>query len=247
MQPTAARPPTTTSPPLSIAGGVVAGTVLVVAGLALAYVAVAVPMVGSLAGSDRFAGSPLFGGPLTWALALLMTGAFLAVGVARLAEILAETRPRARPVVHPRSVGLPPDVVLALGLEVGDGRPIPELLIGRFGAAVVRELPPASLTRRTGPTWEARTDAGWVRIESPLDRATRDAERARRWFSDGDGDFVVRVYAAVLDPDGTQPRTPTCAVLTAAQLPTWLASLPVQRSLTDGRRAQLVARVRAGT
>ena len=45
--------------------------------------------------------------------------------------------------------------------------------------------------------------------------------------------------------DVTIPRSPLCAVLTAEQVPAWIASLPRQRSITDGRRHVLVARARA--
>jgi hypothetical protein len=244
MQLTVATRPSTQRP-LSIAGGVAAGTVLVVAGLTLAYATFATPLVASLAGGNRFGSAPGVPALVTWALAIVATAVFLAVGAARLAEIVATTRPTTRPLVHPLAAGLPPDVVMIHRVDVGDGRPVPELLIGGFGVAVVRSLPEASLTRREGPYWEARTDDGWVRIENPLDRAVRDAERVRRWFSHDDRDFVVRVYAAVVAPDASLPRTPTCAVITVGQLSSWLASLPVQRSLTEARRAQLVAMVRA--
>ena len=39
-------------------------------------------------------------------------------------------------------------------------------------------------------------------------------------------------------------RSPLCAVITEAQIPAWIAALPRQRSLTEGRRQQVVARVR---
>jgi hypothetical protein len=56
---------------------------------------------------------------------------------------------------------------------------------------------------------------------------------------------VVRVFAAVIAPDVSLPRTPTCAVIGRDQLPAWLRSLPQQRSLTEGRRARLAAIVRS--
>ena len=80
-----------------------------------------------------------------------------------------------------------------------------------------------------------------------LDRASRDAERVRRWLAHDERDYVVRVYAAVVATDPAQPRTPTCAVITASQLEPWLRSLPVQRSLNEARRAQLLAMLRGRT
>ena len=231
--------------PLSLAGGIAAGTILIVAGLTLAYATFATPLVSSLATGDRFTGTSGIAGPATWSIAIAAMAVFLGVGAARLAEILAAIRPQRRIAVSPLASGLPADVVLVHRVNLGDGRPVPDLLIGRFGVAVVRELPPAGMTRRDGAYWEARTDNGWVRIESPLDRAARDAERVRRWFSHDDHDFVVRVYAAAVAADTTLPRTPACAVITLDQLPAWLASLPVQRSLSAARLAQLVDLVRS--
>jgi hypothetical protein len=243
MPPTPAwRSPTTT--PLSIAGGIMAGTVLIVAGLTLAYATFVVPLVGSLAGGGPFGTPNAGGGALASALAVVAMAAFLGVGAARLAGVLATVRPARRVVRDPLLAGLPEHVLLVRGVDVGDGRAVPAVLLGRFGAAVVRELPDAAATRRQGAYWEAWTSDGWIRIENPLDRAARDAERLRRWFSHDDRDFVVRVYAAVITTEPTIPRTPTCAVIGTNQLPAWLASLPVQRSLTDARRTRLGQMVR---
>ena len=44
--------------------------------------------------------------------------------------------------------------------------------------------------------------------------------------------------------DATLPRTPTCAVISESQLEPWLRSLPVQRSLNEARRAQVLAMLR---
>ncbi len=148
----------------------------------------------------------------------------------------------ANPVVLPARDADEP--VMALNVDVGDGRPIPKLVVGQFGAAVIRDLPDASVARHQGPYWEGLSDQGWVRIESPLDRAARDAERVRRWFAHDDRDYVVRVYAAVVTADTALPRTPTCAVISESQLEPWLRSLPVQRSLNEARRAQLLAMLR---
>ena len=246
MQSTRSAHSSTTPTPLSLAGGIVAGTVLIVSGLTLAYATLATPLVTSLAGGGRFGGTPGIGGAAAWSLGVAGMALFLGVGAARLAEVLASIKPARRSKDHPLAAGLPDDVQLIQGLDVGDGRAVPLVLVGGFGAAVVRELPAPGTTRRQGAYWEAHTPDGWIRIDNPLDRAARDAERVRRWFSQDDRDFVVRVYAAVVAPDATVPRTPTCAVITTGQLPAWLASLPVLRSLTDARRAQLTARVRGG-
>ena len=169
---------------------------------------------------------------------------FLGVGAARLAGLLADVRPdaAANPVVVPSRDANEP--VMALNVDIGDGRPVPKLVVGQFGAAVIWDLPDASLAVHKGPYWEGLSDQGWIRIESPLDRAARDAERVRRWFARDDRDYVVRVYAAVVTADSALPRTPTCAVISESQLESWLRSLPVQRSLNEARRAQLLAKLR---
>jgi uncharacterized protein YndB with AHSA1/START domain len=88
-------------------------------------------------------------------------------------------------------------------------------------------------------------DGQWQPIDSPLDRAVRDAERVRRWFGADDRDYVVKVHAAVVDPSQSVERTATCAVITPAQIPAWLASLPVQRGMNADRREGLAAKIRA--
>ena len=40
------------------------------------------------------------------------------------------------------------------------------------------------------------TNGRWVPIENPLDRATRDAERVRRWLATDDRDFVIKALNA---------------------------------------------------
>jgi hypothetical protein len=138
---------------------------------------------------------------------------------------------------------LPDDLVAVVDFDPGDGRRVPEIVVGPFGAAVIRELPPASVTRHLGGTWELRTKRGWIPLENPIDRASRDSERVRSWLANDDHDFVVKVHTAVVGADATVERTASGAVISADQVPAWLASLPIQRSLTDGRRERLVERL----
>ncbi len=81
-------------------------------------------------------------------------------------------------------------------------------------------------------------------MENPLERATRDAERVRRWLTEDD-DYLVKVYSAVVGPDPAIARTAACAVLTPDQLAAWIAALPAQRGLTPGRRSRVLDLVRA--
>jgi hypothetical protein len=236
----AAPSPTSRLPSLVI--GAAAGTVLVVSGLTIEFATLVTPYVDTIA-EGRFGGPSALGGVLVRWLAVALGAVFLGVGAARLAELVSGLRIRVVPQADAGTAFSGDEPVMALDVEIGDGRPIPKLVIGRFGAAVIRELPPAGSARQAGAYWEGRTDQGWIRIESPLDRAARDAERVRRWLGEDDRDFLVRVYAAVIADDRAIARTPSCAVITGSQLVPWLRSLPVQRSLSQARRNQLLARL----
>jgi hypothetical protein len=219
--------------------GVATGTILVVSGLTIEFATLATPYVDTIAQGRLGGPSELAGVLLRW-LAVALGAVFLGVGAARLAELFSGLRST---LGSDARVGAPVSAdgpVMALNVDIGDGRAIPKLVIGRFGAAVIRDLPPVSAARQDGAYWEGLTGQGWIRIESPLDGASRDAERVRRWFAEDDRDYLVRVYAAVIATDPIIARTPTCAVITEAQLEAWLKSLPVQRSLSEARRNQLI-------
>jgi hypothetical protein len=226
-----------------LVGGTVLGSVLVAAGLLTAYLTIATPLVSTLVPDAPSGGGHVAIGLGVWSFALIAGGALLVAGTSRLAIILAILRtshgvggPAARAFAS-----TPDDVVVASGVIPREGRPIPELVLGAFGAAVVHELPPSSQIRHGRAGWESRRRDGWEPMEDPLDVAMRDADRVRRWLSTADLDFVVRVYAALVVSDRTLQRSPTCAVISAEQIPAWMASLPPQRTLTAGRRGRLLA------
>jgi hypothetical protein len=236
--------PSTTSRVPSLVIGAATGTILIVSGLTFEFATLLTPYFDRVA-RGGFGASAGPSGTAAWFAAVLLGAVFLGVGAARLAGLLADVRPAAAtPLVVPTRD--PNEPVMALNVDVGDDRPVPKLVVGQFGAAVIRDLPDTSLARHEGPYWEGLSDQGWIRIESPLDRAARDAERVRRWFARDDRDYVVRVYAAVITTDPALPRIPTCAVISESQLEAWLRSLPAQRSLNEARRAQLVAMLRGG-
>jgi hypothetical protein len=230
-----------------VVAGTVVGTLLVVIGLVIAYVVFATPLLRSALPGARPEPGQLMTGMALWAVALVAPAACLLAGFSRLARILAsQRRHRARrsPVLEALGA-MPDDVTVATGIVLADGRGIADLVVGPFGAAVIRELPPAAVTRIRNGHWEVRGRRTWIPLENPLDRATRDAERVRRWLAHDDVDFVVKTYAAVVGADPTVPRTATCAVLTPDQVAAWIAALPPQRSLTPSRREQLLEMVRA--
>jgi hypothetical protein len=228
-----------------LVSGTLLGAVLAATGLSIAFLVIRTPIVASLVPSTQ-GGTRAVIAMLVFGLSLTAGGAMLVSGTNRLAAALASVRSRASrlsPVLRAMA-HLPADVVVATGVVPHDGRPIPELVVGPFGVAVVHAMAPSDTVRRVGTSWEARTSNGWVPTEHPIDRVTRDAERVRHWLTNGDLDFVVRVYAALVTPDTTIPRSPLCAVITADQIPAWIEALPRQRSLSAGRRHHLLARIR---
>lgn len=235
-------------PPMApLLGGTVIGTILVVAGVVLAYVAIATPALQTALPSGRPSFGQMATGALIWAIALIAPAAFVLVGAGRLVRILGAARsriPRRSTTVRALD-GMADDVLVATSITLSDGRAVSELVVGPFGAAVIRELPPAAVTRIRDGHWELRLARGWIRIENPLERASRDAERVRRWLGDDDADFVVKVYAAVIGVDPKVVRTTDCAVLSPDQLVAWIGALPPQRSLTEGRRQRIADTVRA--
>ncbi len=229
-----------------VIGGTLVGTLLIVFGLILAYVALATPFLTWLMPKGHLGAGEMAVGMVIWSVALVAPAAFILLGTNRLARILGTARGRMprRSALHRLSSSLPDGVALASGLILPDGRGVADVLVGPFGAAVVRELPPADLTRQRDGHWEVRGRRGWIPLDDPLERTVRDAERVRRWLGQDDTDFVVKTYAAVIGPDPSVARTTACAVLTPDQLGPWVAALPAQRSLTPGRMERLLEIVR---
>lgn len=234
-------------PVIPTVGGTVFGTLLIVSGVVLAWAALATPILMAAVPTGHPGPTQVLIGMGIWAVALVAPAALVIAGAARLARILGRTRraiPKPSPVVRALA-GLPEGIVVASGLTMPDGRGISEVVVGPFGAAVIRQLPPREFTRIQDGQWRLHTRRGWIALENPLERASRDAERVRRWFSDDDADFVVKVYAAVVGPDADVARSANCAVLTPEQLVPWITALAPQRTLTEGRRERLFEMVRA--
>jgi hypothetical protein len=228
-------------------GGTILGTVLIVGGVVIAYAAIATPVLRSVIPEGRLNFGQAATGIAVWTIALVAPAGFVLLGTSRLVRILAAVRGRIprRSTAMRLLDGVSDDVIVATGIALTDGRGVSDLVIGPFGAAVIRELPPAAVTRIREGRWELRTRRGWISLENPLERAGRDAERVRRWLAHDDADFIVKVYAAVIGPEPAITRTTECAVLAPDQVVPWINGLPPQRSLTEGRREQLAEFVRA--
>jgi hypothetical protein len=226
--------------------GTLAGACLVAFGLGLAFLVIGTPLVARLLPGSQAGNGQLTSALLVWAVSLAAGAALLVAGTNRLARTVASVRRRSadRSPVMRALKALPDDIQVAAGFTPRDGWPIPELVIGPFGVAIVRELEGLDRLRHVGHSWEVRTSEGWVPTEHPFDHVARDAERVRHWLTHGDLDYVVRVYAALVTPDATIPRSPLCAVISDDQIPAWLAALPRQRSFSAGRRNHLLTRIR---
>ena len=239
----------TARPPLgAVVVGVVVGTILLVGGLFLAWVAFATPVLTGLTPNvARPSPMQLAMGGAIWALTLVAPPAFAIVGVLRIGRVVRALTGKVRPRAMSRvaaSVG--DEYVAAADVLLPDGRIVRDVVLGPFGIAVVNELPHPRATRHAGYTWEIRgPDGRWLPMENPMEKAARDAERVRRWFSSVERDYVIKTFAAVVSIDPTVARTPTCAVVTPDQIPAWLASLPPSRALTADRRDELVEELRA--
>jgi hypothetical protein len=240
------RPAGRSVPVISVASGLIIGTFLLVMAGLVAYVTLATPLLAKLAGGPLTTSRVLVG-VLAWTVALTAPVGFGLIGLLRIVAAVERIVNRVRPtptVRVARSLG--DDLYVAAGVMLPDDRPVAELVIGPFGAAVINEMPPVKSTRRNRSSWEQRmADGQWHPIDNPLDRAVRDAERVRRWFGADDRDFVVKVHAAVVDAGQSVERTSSCAVITPAQIPAWLASLPVQRGMSADRREGLATKIRA--
>lgn len=227
--------------------GLFVGVVLLVGGCLLAFLTLGTSFLHQFTPVGRATTTQLVAGAIAWSFALTAPALFGVVGLARLigvAELVRASRPKAGLAAR-LARALPDELVVAARVRLPDGRIVPELVIGPFGAVVVENLPPPAAIRHRGTSWEVRTSDGrWHAMEHPLERASRDAERVRRWLEGDDRDHVVKVYAVVVAPDGAIERTATCAVVTPEQLPAWLAALPAQRSLNASRRERIVELVR---
>ncbi len=245
MQVIAPRAPSA-PPRRSIVLGTLVGAILLIGGLTVAVLAFGTPFIGRFMPGARAEPSQVLAGMLAWTFALIAPAAFIMAGAARIAavvESVSSIRPRSTPTTR-MAAALSDDYIVTPRLRLPDGRLVRELVLGPFGVAVIEELPPPAASRHRNGMWEVRMRGRWMPIENPLERATRDGERVRRWLADDEQDFLVKVYAAVIAPDTTLPRTPGCAVITKDQIPAWLASLPPQRSLNPMRREHLVDLIR---
>ncbi len=230
---------------VAVARSLLVATLLVAAGTSLGWLCLGTPLVSAYTPAGWVSASELAVGVLVWGFAIFVPASFLLLGVAQLAVIVDDLNAgRPRSLTPQLASALGSDHLAATDLVLPGGRRVNELVMGPFGIVVFGEVPPASISRFVGSRWEIKDTKGrWIPIEGPVERVTRDAERVRGWLSDDDRDFVVRVYAAVVTDDPRIQRSPTCAVISPADLTSWLAALPFQRGLTADRRERLAGMI----
>ncbi len=228
--------------------GIAVGSILLIGGLFLGWIAFTTPVLTGLTATPPRPGpAQLAIGAAVWGIALVAPPSFAIVGALRLGRVARSltARPAVRAVTRSRAA-LDEDYISATNVHLPDGRIVRDLVLGPFGIAVVNELPPPQVTRHTGISWEIRrADGRWVHFENPMERASRDAERVRRWIASTERDFVVKVFAVVVTADPTITRTATCSVVGDDELAAWLSSLPAARALNPDRRLEIVAAVRS--
>jgi len=226
------------------------GLILITSAGVLAFAVFGTGLLSPFTPSDRAGSAYLVAGALTWTFGLTAPAAFGMLGLARVGKAVGKiTAGRARGTPATRAcAALSDDHAVAARVRLPDGsRVIPEIVIGPFGAAIIEELPPSESVAYRGPrNWDIRLADGQVhRIDHPLARAARDAERVRIWFGGDDAGHVVKVYAAVVGTDPEVERTASCASITPDQVGPWLTSLPVQRSFDADRRERVIRMVRS--
>ena len=179
----------------SVMGGTLVGTLLVVGGLWLAYVAWSTPILAAITALLRpGSATPEPGLPML-AVALAVPAVFVVVGTNRLARTVTAVRSTWHGRGDRLSRVMPGDIVLSRDVTLDDGRLAPTLLVGPFG--IVAASRPRSWSKRTwtGP-FGTRTAFGTgslrtIRISwsgstprSSDNRATspvRRAARSSRW------------------------------------------------------------------
>jgi hypothetical protein len=234
---------------LGVVTALIIGTVSVAVSATLMYLVFGEDLMARFMPKGRLSTYELIVGGLAWTFALTAPAGFGLVGIARLVtafDRMRARRPRITPAVRlRRAIG--DDHVVATAVRLPEGRVVPELIVGPFGAAIIRELPPVGAVLSRGiRTWEVRIGNGYIRtIENPLERASHDADLVRAWLTPDDSDYVLKVYAAVVGSDPSVQRTPSCALIQPSQIVEWLSSLPPQKSLDAGRREHIVKDIRA--
>ncbi len=194
------------------------GATWIVVAISWAALLVVTPLLAILLDPDR----GLLIQVLLLQLAPLVPASFAVAGMVRLRDafrLFAEPEP-VRPLVA-RTLPLP------VRPKLGDGRPAPEIAVGRFGAAFFRQLPSDVSVRRYGDRFEFHIDGEWVPFDEPVRQDGHELRALRVVPGDEDGEFVAKVYAAIVTTAGSADEKPGCAILRPDQILPFLAGMPL--------------------
>ena len=159
------------------------GTLFIVGGLALAYVAFATPFLTLALPSGRPDAVQAVIGIAIWAIALVAPAGLVLAGANRLARNLATARGRAprRSMTLKALDDLPDDITVATGLTLPDGRGVSELVLGpvrcrRDPRAAAAPARPGSAARTGSSAPRAAGSRSRIRSNEPC--ATPSASAA---------------------------------------------------------------------
>jgi hypothetical protein len=168
----------------------------------------------------------IVGAALMIAMTVTLPISLATVGCARLSEAVslaveARHTVEIQPVLAEAEAEAPPRSARA------DGYAVPEVAIGRFGAAVFRQIPGDAAVRRFGDHFEFQVDGQWIPFDTPGWR-TGDPAALQIAPEPAESEFVAKVYAAVVTTSGDEVDRPGCAILRPDQILPFLAGLPLR-------------------
>jgi len=203
------------------------GVIWLIIATVIAAGMVGTPIVTTLAASAAH-GSGIAVAALLVVLAALVPSSLAVAGTARLRQAVNLAR-EAKPAMPLRPVmaGATAEA-LPRRLSLPDGRTVPEVAIGRFGAAVFRQIPGDAAVRRFGDHFEFQVDGQWIPFDEPSRRAGRDTAALQVVAGPAESEFVAKVYAAVVTTAGDENERPGCAILRPDQILPFLAGLPMR-------------------
>jgi hypothetical protein len=182
----------------------------------------------------------IVGAALMIAMTATLPISLAVAGCARISEaaalaVEAGQTVEAQPVVAEAATQAPPRSVRA------DGHAVPEVAIGRFGAAVFGQIPGDAAVRRFGDHFEFQVDGQWIPFDTPGWRAG-DPAALQLAPEPAESEFVAKVYAAVVTTSGDEVARPGCAILRPDQILPFLAGLPLRgMGELDDSLSELVA------
>jgi hypothetical protein len=212
------------SPRTSATELAILGAIWLALSIAIATGEFATPIVTTLAASTAHS-SGLIAAAVLVCLLATVPSSLLVAGSARLCEA-AELALEPKPVLPLRPVVVGASSGFAQRQRQAGGRGAPEVAIGRFGAAVFRQIPGDAAVRRVGDHFEFQVDGQWIPFDEPNRGGGDTALQVVR--QPAESEFVAKVYTAVVTTPGDENEKPGCAILRPDQILPYLAGLPLR-------------------